>query len=311
VKGLFVPYLTPDSIEQDINRYIDKIDRYAEELENSFNDNKVTDFINILDKIQEMLQSVFARQCESYAVALIHTAKQRGLSHCQKTLQQAIAEFLLLSIEMQKAQNLGTTPAPKYKNVEKNEEAARNMSAIGRLIDAGDYAKAQKMASDLKETGDPFARLYGMLAAREYGRAGELARVMEEEHIGHIRQVVNANKTVLAVDDMPQILFSVSSALKGHYKVFGAPDGMAALDIMNQHHIDLFFIDIEMPGMDGFELTRRIRADARYAKTPLMFFTGVSTRENITRAISVGCDDFIVKPAYGVTLLAKARKYLD
>jgi PleD family two-component response regulator len=227
-------------------------------------------------------------------------------------MQQAIADFLLLSIELQKAQKVATPHALKYKSVEINEETARSLSSIGRLINAGDYAKAQSMATELKDTDDSFAKLSKMLASHEYERAKDLASIMEKEHIGVIRKMdAVSTKTVLAVDDMPQILSIVNTALKNHYKVLGAPNGEIALDIMAQNNIDLFFVDIDMPVMDGFELTGRIRADVRYKETPILFLTGNSSRENIEKALRLGSNDFIIKPAYDVTLLAKARKYLD
>jgi len=66
-----------------------------------------------------------------------------------------------------------------------------------------------------------------------------------------------------------------------------------------------------MPEMDGFELTRHIRNNPKHKKTPILFLTGNSSRDNITRSISMGVNDFIVKPAYDVTLLTKAIKYLE
>jgi PleD family two-component response regulator len=118
-------------------------------------------------------------------------------------------------------------------------------------------------------------------------------------------------KTVLAVDDRPEILSSVNAALSSHYKVLGAPSGRVALQILNTQNIDLFYLDIDMPEMNGFELARQIRADSKYKDTPLIFLTGNSARDNILRAIKVGASDFVVKPAYNVTLLAKARRYME
>jgi two-component system sensor histidine kinase/response regulator len=66
-----------------------------------------------------------------------------------------------------------------------------------------------------------------------------------------------------------------------------------------------------MPGMDGFEVARQIRSNSKYKNTPIIFLTGNSMRENILRAIRVGANDFVVKPAYNVTLLTKARRYME
>jgi CheY-like chemotaxis protein len=63
--------------------------------------------------------------------------------------------------------------------------------------------------------------------------------------------------------------------------------------------------------MDGFELTQRIRANPKYAKTPIIFLTSNAGRERIARGIALGIDDFIVKPSNHINLLVKARKYMD
>ena len=313
VKGLFVPFKAPESIEKDIDNYISKIGQSTELLEDSFNRKDTNRFISTLEMIQAMLQAVFAKQCISYINALIDAAKTRGIDHCQRLLQQAIADLLLLSIEMQKAQMIGTSQAIKYKQVEKNEEIARSLSAIKRMLSIHDYEKAQSLAFDMKSMDSAFVKLTEMLQAKQYDRAQELADTMEKEHIGLIQQKSTAQvmKTVMAVDDRPEILSNVNAALRGHYKVLGAPGGKIALEIMSRQKIDLFYLDIEMPEMDGFELAGRIRADNTYKNTPIIFLTGNASRENIARGIRLGISDFIVKPSNHVNLLVKARMYMD
>ena len=313
VKGLFVPFQTPDTIDRDINQYISKIGQYTERLEDAFNRGDSGGFIGTLETIQAMLQSVYAKQCMSYTSALIDAATNRGLEYCQRLLQQAIADLLLLSIEMQKAQKIGTSPALKYKQVEKNEEITRGLSAIERMISARDYERAQTMALDMKGMDDVFPKLADMIRSRQYDKARELASTMEKEHIALIQRASAAKtmKTVLAVDDRPDILSNVNAALRGHYKVLGAPGGKIALEIMARQKIDLFYLDIDMPEMNGFELARHIRADSAYARTPILFLTGNASRENINRGIDLGISDFIVKPSNHVNLLVKARIYMD
>ena len=313
VKGLFVPYHTPASIERDIDDYISKIGQYTERLEDSFNRKDVNVFISTLETLRTMLQAVYAKQCLSYINALINAANTRGIEYCERVLQQANADLLLLSIEMQKAQMLGSAPAIKYKQIEKNEEIAHSLSAITRMIETHDYEKAQSLASDMRDMDSSFTKLSEMLISRQYGKAQELAGRMEKEHIGIIQKKSAAKvmKTVMAVDDRPEILSNVSAALRGHYKVLGAPGGKIALDIMAMQKVDLFYLDIDMPEMDGFELAQRIRADQAYAKTPIIFLTGNASRENIAKGARIGISDFVVKPSNHINLLVKARMYMD
>lgn len=313
VKGLFVPYQTPETIERDIDAYISKIGQYTQALEDSFNRKDVRVFVSTLETLKAMLQAVYAKQCLSYVSALINAATTRGIEYCERLLQQAIADLILLSIEMQKAQMIGAAPATKYKQVEVNEEIARSLSAIERMIVERDYDKALSLAADMRDMDDSFAKLSGMLKSQQYKRAQEFADTMEKEHIGIIRRKTaeKTSKTVLAVDDRPEILSNVNAALREHYRVLGAPGGRMALDIMARQKVDLFILDIEMPGMDGLELASRIRADRTYANTPIVFLTGNASRENIAKGAAIGISDFIVKPSNHINLLVKARMYTE
>jgi CheY-like chemotaxis protein len=89
------------------------------------------------------------------------------------------------------------------------------------------------------------------------------------------------------------------------------PSAAKMFSLIEKVNPDLILLDIEMPEMDGFELARRIRADSKYADTPILFLTGNASRENIEKGISIGISDFIVKPSNHVNLLVKARKYMD
>jgi PleD family two-component response regulator len=117
-------------------------------------------------------------------------------------------------------------------------------------------------------------------------------------------------KIVLAVDDRPEILASVNAALNGHYKVFGLTSGKAALKFLEKYEPDLFMLDIEMPDMDGFEIADIIKADAKFADTPIIFLTGHTSREYVFRALTSGIEDFIIKPSTHDAILSKVDKYL-
>jgi PleD family two-component response regulator len=314
IKGLSIPPGKYEAIEADVNRYIDNIERYTQQLEDSYSSGNTSQFISAIDKIQGLLQPVYAVQAGSYASVLLRAAQNQGLEYCEKVLRQAIADFLLLSIEMQKAQNIGIREAMKYKKIERNEEIARNLSAIERYISSGYYDRALELASSLEDMDTVFAKLAVALRNRDYKQASEMASTVEKEHVGHIQSVdrtIHTHKVVLAVDDRPEILSSVSVALREHYRVFGAPSGKVALDILEQNPIDLFILDIDMPEMDGFELARAIRSHRKYSDTTIVFLTGNASRDNILRATRLGASDFIVKPVRNIALLAKIRNYMD
>jgi len=313
VRGLYVPYETPVTIEKDIDRYINRIEQYTGNLLDSFNNRDTVGFISAIETILEMLQAVYAKQCISYAAALLDAAKNRTLDHLERLLQQAVADFLLLSIEMQKAQHINVAKAVKYRNVEKNEDIAKGLASVSRMIDIRDYRGAENLSSEMKELSETFTKAEEMLRSRQYDRVKDMAETVEKEHIKIIEQKSSGKsaRTILAVDDRPEILTTVNAALKNHYKVLGAPSGKIALQIMGKHQIDLFYLDIEMPEMDGFELYENIRKIPKYKNTPIIFLTSNASREYITRGIKLGVSDYIVKPSNHVNLIVKARKYMD
>jgi CheY-like chemotaxis protein len=316
VQSLFLPYqLPPEPINTNINNYIDRIEKYTEMLENSFNDKNMSRFVDILADIQNLLHLVGAKRQEAYTVTLTRSARSGNTDYSGKVLQQAIADFLLLSIEMQRAQNLPeSSPAFRYSDAEKHEETARNLAAVVSLIEATDYDRAKSIVSDMVERGFVAGRLGLLLEGGDYAKAEEAAAAMQKEFMDKASKAGGKGKgpqTVLAVDDRPEILTSVNIALRSHFKTLGAPSGHVALDIMAQYDIGLFILDIDMPEMDGFELARRIRGDKKYKDTPIIFLTGNSSRDRIVRAIKLDISDFIVKPAYNETLLVKVRKYLE
>lgn len=116
-------------------------------------------------------------------------------------------------------------------------------------------------------------------------------------------------KSVLAVDDVPLTLNTLKTALtSAGYKFSGVTSGAAALDYIEKFTPDLFILDIEMPGMDGFELADKLREAGQPA--PIIFLTGNTAQEYLLKAVKAGAADFIVKPVSADRIAAKVRKYL-
>ena len=115
-------------------------------------------------------------------------------------------------------------------------------------------------------------------------------------------------KKILAVDDADIILHILNTFLRGgQYKLTSTTSGVAALSFLKKHRPDLFILDIEMPGMDGYELAQKIRAGGQTA--PIIFLTGNSTEESVIKAMQVGAADFIAKPINKVKLLERIAKF--
>jgi CheY-like chemotaxis protein len=113
---------------------------------------------------------------------------------------------------------------------------------------------------------------------------------------------LNQKTVILAVDDTPENLDVVKSALGGNYVVKAAINGMIALKIAQQAPPDLVLLDIRMPGMDGFEVMEKLRANEATQGIPVIFLTGGSDSEVRQRAEDMGAAGFVTKPIDGDVL---------
>jgi two-component system chemotaxis sensor kinase CheA len=108
-----------------------------------------------------------------------------------------------------------------------------------------------------------------------------------------------APATVLVVDDSAVTRTLEKSILEAAgYQVRVAPDGAAALDLLGREPCDLVVTDIEMPRLDGFSLTARIRADERLRGLPVVLVTSLDSEDDRRRGVEVGADAYIVKGAF-------------
>jgi signal transduction histidine kinase len=114
--------------------------------------------------------------------------------------------------------------------------------------------------------------------------------------------------TVLIVDDEPTARETLVAMLEGeNYDLQLAKDGIETLRMLEQLQPDLILLDVMMPGMDGFEVCRRIRATPHLAEVPIILLTALDDRESLLKGIESGADDFISKPADRRELTARVR----
>ena len=112
--------------------------------------------------------------------------------------------------------------------------------------------------------------------------------------------------TVLVVDDEPEVVLVLQFSLEAEgYQTLAASNGLQALEEIAAHHPDLMVLDIMMPLMDGFEVTRRIRAEK--IRTPILLLTARDAPEDIVRGLSAGADDYVTKPFSLDVLVARIR----
>lgn len=112
---------------------------------------------------------------------------------------------------------------------------------------------------------------------------------------------------ILVVDDLAQNVRLLEAVLSARgFKVTTAASGQEALDVLGKERPDLVLLDILMPGMDGYDVCRRIREDPGTAFVPVIMITASGDEQKI-RAIECGADDFVSKPFDQAELLARVR----
>ena len=118
-------------------------------------------------------------------------------------------------------------------------------------------------------------------------------------------------KTILIVDDAPSNLQMVNSILKGSYNVRIATSGAKALELVKAAPTpDLILLDVMMPGMNGYEVCTRLKADAITKDVPVIFLTGQTETEDETRGFDVGAVDYIHKPFSPAVVKARVQTHL-
>ncbi|GAK46352.1 response regulator receiver modulated diguanylate cyclase [Tepidicaulis marinus] len=113
---------------------------------------------------------------------------------------------------------------------------------------------------------------------------------------------------VLIVDDVPANLKLLDAKLSAEYfEVLQAASGPEALEVAQKELPDIVLLDVMMPGMDGFEVCRRLRADAHTKHIPVIMVTALDQQSDRVQGLEAGADDFLTKPVNDVALFARVK----
>lgn len=134
---------------------------------------------------------------------------------------------------------------------------------------------------------------------------------MNDRVLAHTLDRANSD-VVLIVDDVPDNLSVLHDALdESGFTVLVATHGEAALQRAAQALPDIVLLDAMMPGMDGFEVAKRLKADARTAHIPIIFMTGLTETEYLVAALDSGGVDYVTKPIKPKEVLARIGVHLQ
>lgn len=118
-------------------------------------------------------------------------------------------------------------------------------------------------------------------------------------------------KKILLVDDTETVLMFEKLMLAGlDFEIHIARNGLEALARVADRRPDLILLDIVMPGLDGIETCRRLKADPVTREIPVIMVTTKGEPERVEQAFVAGCDDYLTKPLDRLQLLAKVRSFV-
>jgi two-component system, cell cycle response regulator len=121
--------------------------------------------------------------------------------------------------------------------------------------------------------------------------------------------VVNRKK-ILIIDDELFFREILKGVLQDSFDVIEGLDGNDAVSLSREHTPDLIILDIEMPGCDGIEACKILKADPATRKIPVILFTGRTKKKDMVLGLKAGADDYITKPIYAPELLARVDAHL-
>ena len=115
---------------------------------------------------------------------------------------------------------------------------------------------------------------------------------------------------ILVVDDAPENLMILESILSKDYSLKMFSDSAQALEYAFATPPDLILLDVMMPGIDGFDICRRLKANSRLADVPVIFITSKTDVEDEERGFAVGASDFIHKPISAPIVSARVKTHI-
>ncbi len=149
----------------------------------------------------------------------------------------------------------------------------------------------------------PSGRIALILNAADLLRSA-LREAPEKRIAGELAAKTDVSKRLLVVDDSVTTRTLVKSILEAAgYTVLTAPDGASAWEILQEREADLVVADVEMPRMDGCDLTRAIRKSPRFRKLPVVLVTALDSVQDKARGMEAGADAYLVKSAFDQTQL--------
>lgn len=122
--------------------------------------------------------------------------------------------------------------------------------------------------------------------------------------------MMNLPPSILVIDDEPDNYDVIDTFLGEEYQLNYAPGGQEALDLLETFKPEVILLDLMMPNMSGIEFSKIIKADPKWRHVPIIMVTSLTSKEDMSRCLAAGADDFISKPVNRVELRARLQSML-
>jgi diguanylate cyclase (GGDEF)-like protein len=123
---------------------------------------------------------------------------------------------------------------------------------------------------------------------------------------------LDEKQTILIVDDSPENITVLGALLRTDYNIRVATNGEKALKIMESDNLpDLILLDVMMPGIDGYEVCRKLKTDFRTQNIPVIFITAKTSEEDEVKGFAMGAVDYVMKPFSPVVIKARVRTHME
>jgi putative two-component system response regulator len=117
-------------------------------------------------------------------------------------------------------------------------------------------------------------------------------------------------KKIFVVDDNPEILGSLKNVLKDIYMVYPSPSAQDMFELLEHVRPDLILLDVEMPGMNGYDAIKKLKNSDKFREIPVIFLTSISGEETQMIGFLLSAADYVQKPFVTTVLLERIKKHL-
>lgn len=235
-----------------------------------------------------------------------------GLAYCCDS-EEFYKEMLGTYLDSQKADSIRDAYREEdWENYRILVHALKSTSlSIGAVAVSG-QAKALETAA--KEKDIAFIREHHDSALEAYQKLlAQIHKVVRkpEQDAQIVQEQSESLEHILVVDDDVMNLRIAEKMLKGQFRVECVDSGEKALEFLKDRIPDLLLLDLHMPGMDGFEVMKRVQADTRWSSIPIIFLTADDDKDTEVRGFKEGALDFITKPFVADIMIQRVNRILE